>query len=275
MNQLNSDSLIFAAVRNIKKAKKTFKNYPDLLYRQLDFENDSTFSEAFDQIDILFLLRPPQISNVEEVFRPLLNSAKQNGIDKVVFLSVQGAEKSKLIPHNKIERLIQELSFDYIFVRPSYFMQNLTTTLLPEILNKRSITLPSGKAKFNWVDVKNIGEASAQLIINFEIYKNDAVEITGPENMNFRNVANLMTKVLGEPIKFKSINPISFYFQKKKAGLEAGFAIVMTLLHFLPRLQTEPEISNSYQKLTRKDPTTLREFIEREKGKLTTREHRV
>ncbi|MBN3583897.1 NmrA family NAD(P)-binding protein [Algoriphagus aestuarii] len=269
LSEIHSDSSIFAAVRTIEKAKKDFKNYPNLHYRQFDFENENTYSTAFAQIDILFLLRPPHISDVEEIFRPLLNSAQKNGIAKIVFLSVQGAEKSKVIPHNKIEKLIQELQFDYIFVRPSYFMQNLTTTLLPEILNKRRITLPSGSAKFNWIDVKNIGEATSYLISQFEEYQNQAYEITGTENKNFGDVANLMTEITGEKISFKNINPISFYFRKKKEGVTSGFAMVMTILHFLPRLQSEPEISDNYQKLTGKVPTTLKEFIEREKRKIT------
>lgn len=269
LSELNADFEVFAAVRSIEKAKRAFKNYPDLLYRQFDFERASTHYQAFDQIDTLFLLRPPQLSDVEKFFRPLLNTAKREGINKVVFLSVQGAEKSRMIPHNKIERLIQELQFNYIFVRPSYFMQNLTTTLLPEILSKKTITLPSGKAKFNWIDAENIGEASAVLISQFEEYQNQAYEITGTENKNFGEVANLMTKVLGEHITFKSINPISFYFRKKKEGIKSEFAVVMTILHFLPRLQAEPKISDDYQKLTGKVQTTLKEFIEREKEKLT------
>jgi len=270
LSQINSASAIFAAVRNIDKAKKTFKKYPDLHYRKFDFENKSTHSKAFDQIDILFLLRPPHISDINEVFRPMLNLAKENGISKVVFLSVQGAEKSKVIPHNKIEQLIEELQINYIFVRPGYFMQNLTTTLLPEIINNKTITLPSGKAKFNWIDVKNVGEAVAILITKFENYQNRAYEITGTENKDFEEVADLLTDITGERIRFNSINPISFYFRKKKERLKSGFALVMTILHFLPRLQAEPEISSDYQKLTGKVPNTLHEFIEREKEKITT-----
>jgi uncharacterized protein YbjT (DUF2867 family) len=270
LSELESDAQVFAAVRDIRKAKKTFSNYPNLHFRQFDFEDGGSHSKALHQMDILFLLRPPHISEVEKVFQPLLRSARQHGIDKIVFLSVQGAEKSKVIPHNKIERMIEELEFNYIFVRPSYFMQNLTTTLLPEILNERSITLPSGKAKFNWVDVKNIGEATSVLITQFENYQNQAFEITGTQNKSFKYVAGLLTELTGEQIQFKSINPISFYFRKKKAGISSGFAMVMTILHFLPRLQAEPDISDNYQKLTGKTPTTLHEFIEREKETITT-----
>lgn len=64
------------------------------------------------------------------------------------------AERSTVITHNKIDRLVQKMQFDYIFVRPSYFMKNLTTTLLLEILTECSTSLASGKAKFNWIDAE-------------------------------------------------------------------------------------------------------------------------
>ncbi len=266
----NADAEVIGAVRNVEEVKNKFPHKSLLSFRAFDFEKSDTFQNAFQGIDILFLLRPPHISAVEKTFRPLLNSAKESGIQNVVFLSVQGAEKSKVIPHNKIEMLIQELGFNYIFVRPSYFMQNLTTTLLPEIINHKTITLPSGNAKFNWIDTKNIGEASAQLIIHFEKYQNKKFEITGTENKNFQEVSQIISEVTGKTIRYKSINPISFYFKKKKEGMESGFALVMTILHFLPRFQNEPEISNNFEKLTEKKPTTLREFIEREKEKIRT-----
>ncbi len=264
LTKLKVEVEIIAAVRNIEKAQRTFQ-HPGISFVSFDFESPESFREAFKEIDVLFLLRPPHISQVEKVFRPLLEAAKRYGIKNVVFLSVQGVEKSKVIPHNKIERLIQSLNFDYIFVRPGYFMQNLTTTLLPEIRDQHSIILPSGNAKFNWVDVKNIGEATAKLITQFETYKNQAYEITGTENLDFSTVAHLLSEISEVPIKYRSINPIRFYFKKKKEGVKSGFAAVMTILHFLPRLQSEPEISDSFEKITGKKPTTLSFFIKREK----------
>lgn len=273
--ELEKESEIILAVRNIESAKSKFPNYTKLAFRTFDFKEQNTFDSAFKDIDIIFLLRPPHISEVDKYFQPLLQSAQENGIEKVVFLSVQGAEKSKVIPHNKIERLIKSNNFKYIFVRPSYFMQNLTTTLLPEILENQTITLPSGQAKFNWIDVKNIGEVSAVLIKSFEKYQNKVFEITGTENKNFQEVTEIMTEITGIKFRFKSINPISFYFKKKKSGLKSGFAVVMTILHFLPRLQKEPEISDNYYKLTGKKTTSLNEFIKREKGRITTPQQSV
>jgi uncharacterized protein YbjT (DUF2867 family) len=264
LDKLDAKVKIIAGVRSVNKGQKRLEQYSSISFRNFDFEQPTTFSEAFDNIDVLFLLRPPHISEVERYFRPLLTAAKKKGIEKIVFLSVQGAEKSNIIPHHKIERLIKELNFDWIFVRPSYFMQNLTTTLANEIKVKNSITLPSGNAKFNWVDVENIGEASAQLLLQFETYKNNPFEITGTENENFETVAKLLSTHLHRTITYKRINPFCFYFKKKKEGISSGFSLVMTLLHFLPRIQKQPRISTCFETLTGKTPTRLHEFIKRE-----------
>lgn len=258
---------IIAAVRDIKKSPGLFPSSVNL--RHFDFEQPDTFAPAFNQVDILFLLRPPHIANVKKYFKPLLAAAKKNGIQKVIFLSVQGAEKSSVIPHRQIEQLIMNMEFDFIFVRPGYFMQNLTTTLLEEIRKDGSITLPAGSARFNWIDVRNIGEAVARLICEADRYKNDVFVITGRENMNFRSVSALITSITGKRVIYRPVNPFRFYFIKRRSGMPHAFAMVMTLLHFLPRLQPEPDITDDYEQLTGKKPSSLEDFIHRYRQILT------
>jgi len=267
LNKTNPTKKLIAGVRNIEKAQQIFNNFENLQLVHFDFEDSNTFDTALAGIDRVFLLRPPHISDVAQYFNPLIASLKKNRIQEVVFLSVQGAEKSKVIPHNKIERLIKESGINYIFLRPSYFMQNLTTTLLNDIETKRAIILPAGKAKFNWIDIENIGEAAAILLTKFEMYKNQAIEITGPENENFEKVTSLINLVVKNPIAYKSLNPLRFYAIKKSDGMVTGMILVMLLLHYLPRFQPEPAISDFYTQLTGKQPTNLKTFIEREKAK--------
>lgn len=256
---------IIAGVRNIEKAKNVFEQYPKLEYVHFDFEDSGTFANALTDIDKIFLLRPPHISDVDKFFKPLIAKIKESHINEIVFLSVQGAEKSKVIPHNKIERLIVENGLDYIFMRPSYFMQNLTTTLIDDIRNKREIILPAGNAKFNWIDIENIGELGAILLVKFADFKNQAYEITGMENKNFAEVTSLINRAIENQIRFTNVSPFAFYSIKKKEGMAAGKIIVMILLHFLPRFQKEPKISDFYERLTGHTPTDLVTFIARVK----------
>ena len=265
LSKIDSSNRIIAGVRNIEKARNVFKDFSNLDYTHFDFEDFDTFDNALKGIDKIFLLRPPHISDIDKYFKPLISKIKEKNIKQIVFLSVQGAEKSKVIPHNKIERLINENGLDFIFLRPSYFMQNLTTTLIGDIQTKREIILSSGKAKFNWIDIENIGEAGAILLDRFGDYKNQAIEITGLENENFEKVTELINNSINNPIKYRNVNPFRFYRIKKREGMVKGMIVVMILLHFLPRFQKEPKISDFYERLTGKKPTDLKTFIEREK----------
>ncbi|MDD4967944.1 MAG: NmrA family NAD(P)-binding protein [Paludibacter sp.] len=262
-----TENQLIAGVRDISKAKKVFSKYPQLEYVSFDFEDSGTFDQALENTDTIFLLRPPHISDVPRYFQPLIAKISQKGIRRVVFLSVQGAETSKIIPHNKIEKLIREYGLEYIFMRPGYFMQNLTTTLIRDIQLKRQIILPAGNAKFNWIDVEDIGAVAAKLLESFDTYKNQAIELTGTENENFPTVTTLLNKITGENIEYININPFKFYQIKKKESVPTGMIIVMILLHFIPRFQKEPRISDSFERITGKKPGTLREFIFREKTK--------
>ncbi|HET6559692.1 MAG TPA: NmrA family NAD(P)-binding protein [Prolixibacteraceae bacterium] len=259
-----SECQIIAGVRNVVKAKKKLGNSEQIEFTRFDFEDSATFQPAFENIQALFLLRPPHISQVERYFNPLIEAVNRSGIKEIIFLSVQGAEKSKVIPHNQIEKLIAESGVRYIFLRPSYFMQNMTTTLLKDIQQQRMIILPAGKAKFNWIDIVNIGEITAILFNRFDQYANQAIEITGNENKSFKEVAQVISEVTSLKVEFMNVHPLRFYQLKKRQGLSKGMIVVMILLHFLPRFQKQPRISDFYYQLTGKQPTTVKEFVERE-----------
>lgn len=260
----NTTNNIIAGVRNINAAKKLFKDYSTIDFVNFDFEQPDTFDNALKNINTIFLLRPPHISDIDKYFVPLMTKLKEYEVNEVVFLSVQGAEKSKVIPHNKIEKLIENYNLNHIFLRPSYFMQNLTTTLLKDIKNKRQIILPARKAKFNWIDIENIGEISSIMLNRFSDFSNQTFELTGEQNIDFFEVTDLINTVIKRPISFSNVNPLKFYKIKKNDGMEKGMIIVMIMLHMLPRFQKEPVISNYYEQLTGKKPTTLIDFIKRE-----------
>ncbi len=259
------DFSIIAAVRNIDKAKQQFKEYPELKFVDFDFEFPETFENAFNNIDRVFLLRPPHISDTEKYFKPIINMIQKCGIKKIVFLSVFGVEKSKIIPHNSIEKLVKKSGLKYIFLRPSYFMQNLFS--LTEIVdNKKVIQLPASESKFNWIDIKDIAEIAAIALLEENNDLPKIIKLTGAENLSFGEVVSLINDRIksGKKIEYQAMNPICFYRLCKRKGLPASKIIVMILLHYLPRFQSDPKITNDFERITSKKPTSVVEFIERE-----------
>ncbi|GAB1454385.1 SDR family oxidoreductase [Draconibacterium sp.] len=268
LKEINSPHKIFTGDFNIEKSKKILSGHENLQFRRLDFTNPSTFDKALENIDIVFLLRPPQLADVPKYFAPFTAAMKQNGISKIVFLSVQGVENQRFIPHHKLEKLIVDNGFEYAFLRPGYFMQNLATTLVQEIRSENKIFIPSGNLKFNWVDARDIGMVGAHIMNEFEKFKNKPYEITGPEFVGFEKVAQILSRVLGKTIQYESPSLMKFFRSKRKLGISKPMIFVMIMLHYLPRLgKNLPRLTNTVKEITGKQPSRIEEFIEREKGK--------
>lgn len=259
---------IYAGVRNSNEDRIKLSAYK-VNFALFDFTNTATYKTALDGCEILFLLRPPQISEVEKYFKPIIGTCKENGVKHIVFLSVQGVEKSKIIPHHKIEKLIVDSKIPYTFLRPAYFMQNFSTTLHNDLVNKKRIYLPAGKAKFTLVDVRDIGAVSATILTNISEHINKSYELTCKEKLTFSEMARILSDILGTDIKYISPTLLSFFFSKRKEKTPTMFILVMIMLHYFPRFQKEPETTNWVDKITNRQPTTFEQFINDNKKALT------
>lgn len=269
LQNINHQLELYAGVRDLKADKIKLGSY-NIKFSQFDFTDIETCKSSLDSCDILFLLRPPQISDVEKYFKPIIDNCKEKAVQYIVFLSVQGVEKSKIIPHHKIEKLIVESKIPYSFLRPAYFMQNFTTTLHNDLVNKRLIYLPAGNAKFTLIDVRDIGSVSAHILTNISQHLNKSYELTGKEKLSFSEMAKALSSKLGIDIQFKSPNLINFFITKKKEKMPTMLILVMIMLHYFPRFQNEPAITDWVEKITAQQPIAFEQFINDNKQLLTT-----
>jgi uncharacterized protein YbjT (DUF2867 family) len=254
---------IFAGVRNPEKDLVRFQGM-DVKVVSFDFEQPDKFRQKLEGFAILFLLRPPQISDAKKFFQPLADAAKAAHVSHIVFLSVQGADQNKIIPHHKIEQIIIQSGIPYTFLRPAYFMQNFLTTLKKDLVEKNEIVLPAGEAKFTLVDLADVGEVGAKVLSEPQNHINQAYDLTNDEQLTFGEMADQLSEVLGRKIIFKSPNLFSFFLRKKKEGTPPMFILVMIMLHYLPRFQSTPKTTDSVRSITGKRPNNFRQFIERE-----------
>ena len=236
VNSLEQDVGLKAAVRSKEKAKGILQyNICELV--QFDFDEPSNFAEALRGCDVLFLLRPPQISNVESAIKPIIDISKELKIKHIIFLSVQGVEDNSLIPHYKIEKLIKDSNIPFTFLRPAYFMQNFTTTLHHELHQNKRIFLPAGKAKFSLIDVRDIGSVTANILKNLSEHSYKSYSLTSSENYSFQEMADIIAVETQIPIKYHSPNLLHFIWVKLRQNMPLSMVLVMIMLHYLPRFK--------------------------------------
>lgn len=267
VNQLNPKLKLLAGMRDVKKAK-TLLNHLNCEYIKFDFEDRNSCKNAISGCDVIFLLRPPQISDVKAYFEPIIEACNEYNITHIIFLSVQGVEKSSVIPHYKIENLIVKSEIPYTFLRPAYFMQNFTTTLKNELRQNHRIFLPAGGAKFTLIDVRDIGDVTANILKDLPGHAYVSYDLTSNDKLSFKEMANIISKETGEPVSFVSPNLINFIFVKLKQRTSLTYIFVLIMLHYLPRFQDEPELSLWVKKLSKKIPTDFRTFVSDHKVEL-------
>jgi len=256
----NNNLQIYAGLRNIETDSAKLKDYNVSLVT-FDFENEITFKSALEKIDILFLLRPPQLANVSKFFKPLIDEASKAKITHIVFLSVQGVESSKFIPHHKIEKLIVDSEIPYTFLRPAYFMQNFTTTLSNDLINNRRIYLPAGQTKFTIIDVDDIGDVTAKILTEPQKHVNKSYELTNNETLTFSEMAEKISKGIGKKIKYISPNLLQFYLTKRKENVPSKFILVMIMLHYFPRFRKTPKTTHWVKNITGQGPVSFDDFV--------------
>ena len=251
LNKLDPQADIYAGVRNIERAK-TYLHLQNYKLCVIDFEK-----EIYPQInfDAIFLLRPPNLAQ-PDIFRKYLTTLKPTV--KVVFLSVQGADTKPYLPHAKIERVINTLGLEHTFIRPSYFMENLTTTLWDELEENKRIYLPSSDLVFNWIAVDDVAEVAIEALEN-DLAK-DSLEITG-SNLNLYQVVSAINDICGTKIKYVSPSLAKFVIYNLKKGKKISYILVMILLHYLPRFERKNYNSTDFQKVTGRQPLSIKEFI--------------
>lgn len=93
-------------------------------------------------------MRPPHISNIARDMVPALEAMEAAGVGHVVLLSVMGAEDMPWVPHAKIETWLQSSSMSWTFIRPSFFMENLSGVHAPAIAQQHHrSSFPLGRAR--------------------------------------------------------------------------------------------------------------------------------
>ena len=150
----------------------------------LDFTKPETFAPALEGVRGVYLVRPPQIARVGKTLNRFVDEAAAAGVDHVVLLSVEEAEKSDRIPHRQVELHLQGSPLRWTFLRPNHFAQNLIGPYLGDVRRGR-LVLPAGNGRVAFVDTRDLAEVAAAALLDPDRHAGNAYRLTGPEAVSF------------------------------------------------------------------------------------------
>ncbi len=209
----------------------------------------------------MYLIRPPAISDVKRLLFPAIDAAREAGVQQIVFLSLIGVERNRVVPHYKVEQYLLGSGVPYTFLRPSFFMQNLNTTHRAEIKEQNEIFVPAGTGKTSFIDVRDIA-AVAALTLTEPGHTNRAYGLTGSEALDYYQVAAVLSEVLRRPIIYRKPSLRQFIRRQRAGGTPWPFVLVMSGIYTTARLGRAARLTDETARLLGRAPIALRRYAE-------------
>lgn len=152
------------------------------------------------------------------------------------------------------------IGLPHTFIRPSFFMQNLSTTHLADIQQNRDLFIPAGSSKTSFIDTRDIGEAAAICLTDPQ-YIGQKLNITGSEAITYQQAAETMTAVLGTPITYSKPSLIKFHHEMRQRGLPRDYVNVMTMLYLITQLGNAKQVTETLPRILKRPSGTVAEFV--------------
>lgn len=226
-----------------------------------DFTDESTYDNALDGVDRIFIMRPPHLGDPKDIKPFIERLSLIKNIRMVSFLSLIGIENNPVPPHYKIEKYIEKSGLPFCHIRPSFFMQNLSGIHAFEIKHLNKIVVPVRSALTSFIDAEDIGEITAKVLLEPELHLNQSLSITGPEALDYKTIASIMTKQLGRKITYGDPSPSfakKYWIQVR--GIPRDQATVMGLLYMMTRMGTAKKVTNTFEQIMGKSPKAFEQF---------------
>lgn len=198
---------------------------------KLDLRDPGTFAGAVQGCSALFLLRPPAIADTKRTLNPFIDAARAGGIGPVVFLSVAGAEKNRIVPHHAVEAHLIARGGDFTLLRPGFFAQNFGDAYRRDLAEDDRIFVPAGDGLVTFVDARDLGEVAALALSEPERHRGAAYTLTGPEPVSFFEAARIFTAALARPIRYEPAGALGYALHLQRRGLPWAQIAVQTILH--------------------------------------------
>jgi uncharacterized protein YbjT (DUF2867 family) len=257
-----------AGVHSNKSANKLGTNLSRAQLVEIDYDKPETLGRACEGVGKIFLLTPDSPSAVE-VTSNLVKEAKKAEVRHIVrqsniLVTEMNADTNYARLHREAEKIIEESSLQFTFLRPNDFMQNFVNLFAPTIKTNSAFYIPGGDAKVSFVDVRDIAAVAAEVLMENDEsgtrYFGKAYNITGPEALSYYQAAEILSNTAGRKINYVNITETDARRGMKDIGMNEWFIDIALELFDSYRKGYASEVSNAVESITGSKPISFSQF---------------
>ncbi len=245
--------------------EKIVRSYgPEIPYVRFDFADRSTWDATLDGITTLFLLFPlPHPRTAKTWMVPFVEAATKAGVKHIIYISVPNADTAKFVPHYTVERAIEASAVPYTILRSAYFAQNLCrdiTTHAVDIAKHDEVYIPAGNGRTSFIDSRDVADLAMEVMKAPGAHRYQAYILTGPQKLDFYEVADIFTQVLERPIAYPAPSLFAFW---RRVGPRVTWDTLffMTIVYSLTRWGKNAPMTHTLEQKLGRPARTMRNFV--------------
>ena len=233
-NVLSSGEPIRVIVRNPSRLRTEARERVEVV--QGSHGDIDVVDQAFAGADAVFWLVPPDphANSAEAAYvdftRPACDAFKRHGVQRVVGISALGrgtvaARHAGLATASlAMDDLIASTGVSYRALTMPSFMDNLLRQV-PAIKDRGVFVTPiSGDRKLPSCATRDIAAAAARLLLDGSWSGAGHVAVLGPEDLSFNDMAQIMSEVLSQPVRYQQITGQALKDRLTGAGMSDAMA---------------------------------------------------
>ncbi len=228
---------------------------------RFDFTDPDTWAAAFDGVKIAVIVRPPHVSNAGRDMVPALEAARDAGVQHMVLLSLQGVEGAPFVPHAKLEAWIRMSGLNWTFVRPSFFMENLSGLHAPDVRERDRIVVPAGRGRTSFVAAADVAAVAIAALTDPDAHQDVVWTPTGSEALTYDEFADALAVALGRDIAYARPGVWRYAAHARRVlGLPWAMVGVTAALYTVARLGKAAGVTDDVREVTGNAPVTVQQW---------------
>lgn len=240
--------------------------------RKVDFD-DPALADAFKGVDRLLLISTDALDTPGKRLKQhkaAVEAAKKAGVKHVVYTSMPKPEPGSPIPfapdHYGTEQALAESGLGWTVLRNAWYQENLFLSL-PSVFASGKWFSAAGDGKVAHVSREDAAYAAAAALAALP-NGSSRYDITGGEALTTQDIAKLASEATGKPIEVVNVNDDQLREGMIAAGMPDFLAPVYASFDTNTRLGKAALASDAVQKLTGRQPRSLKQFFAANKDAL-------
>ena len=252
LNQGAAAGDLVASVRTPEKADDLAEQ--GVTVRRADYDDPDSLRTAFQGTEILVLI--PSIAPVEPRILQHFNAlqaAREAGVRRVVFASLATAgfldSKFHITPFLLYaESKLRQSGMDWTILRNNMYLDPVAAWV-PELIEMGRLPYPVKEGRVAYVARDDLARATAAVCLGSG-HAGKVYELTGPESLSMPQVAETISRVTGQTVRFDSVTEAE-YAEVSRTGEEAVPEFLIEILLSMYRAVDNGEFARATDHIER------------------------